>query len=244
MRNIKIIIEYDGTNYSGWERQPNGVTIQETIENAIKKVTDEETRVQGSGRTDAGVHARGQVANFRTASTIPAGKLLLAINAHLPNDIVVKKIEEVPENFHAQFNAKSKTYRYTVLNSRTGAALDRRQVYVFKAPLDERRMAEAAQCLIGEHDFRSFTTEARTKTNTVRTITDLRIERHGERITFTIEASGFLYNMVRAIVGTLLDIGRGKLEVSHMRAILDARDRAKAGPTAPAKGLCLLQVKY
>ncbi|NOZ20570.1 MAG: tRNA pseudouridine(38-40) synthase TruA [Planctomycetes bacterium] len=244
MRNIKITIEYDGTNYCGWERQKNGMSIQEMLEKAVEGVTGEKTVVHGSGRTDAGVHALGQVATFSTSSAIPTEKLLLAVNTHLPEDIVVKRIEEVSEKLHARYNAKSKVYRYTVLTGPVGSALDRNRIYHVKYRLDEKRMIDAAECLIGEHDFRSFTTEARAKKNTVRTLLDLKIEREGERIIFTFEGSGFLYNMVRAIVGTLIDIGRGHLRVEEMKAILEARDRSEAGPTAPAKGLCLVEVKY
>ncbi|MEW6356312.1 MAG: tRNA pseudouridine(38-40) synthase TruA [Planctomycetota bacterium] len=244
MRNIKITVEYDGTNYCGWERQKNGVSIQEMLEKAIEGVTRKKTVIHGSGRTDAGVHALGQVATFQTASEIPAEKLLLAINAHLPRDIVVRKIEEVYGKLHARYDARSKVYRYTVLTGPAGSALDRDRVYHVKYPLNVSRMRKAAKCLLGEHDFRSFTTEAWTRKNTVRTLLDVKIERQGDRIVFTFEGDGFLYNMVRAIVGTLIDIGRGHLKVEDMKVILEARDRSKAGPTTPAKGLCLVEVRY
>lgn len=244
MRNIKLTIEFDGTNYSGWQMQVGVLTIQQLLQEAIGAVTGERIYVQGASRTDAGVHALAQVANFKTASKIRTDKLLPAINAHLPEDIVVKRLEEVPEDFHSQFHARSKLYRYTILNSFIRPALSRGLCHVVGPPLDETRMAEAAQCLVGEHDFRAFTTEAWTKTNTVRTVTAVRVERVGETITVEVEANGFLYNMVRAIVGTLIEIGRGKMEVAEMKAILDSRDRKKAGPTAPAKGLCLVEVRH
>lgn len=244
MRNIKLTIEYDGTNYSGWQVQVGVVTIQQRVEEAVRAVTGERAHVQGASRTDAGVHALRTVANFKTESKIPIHKLILALNANLPEDIAVREIEEADEKFHAQFHAKSKVYRYTIFNSPIRTALDRHFVHSFGLKLDEGRMAEAAKCLVGEHDFRSFTTEAWAKTNTVRTVKDIRVERDGDLITISVEANGFLYNMVRAIAGTLIEIGRGKMEVAEMQAILEARDRKKAGPTAPAKGLCLVEVRY
>jgi len=244
MRNIKITIEYDGTAYCGWERQKNGVAIQEVLEKAVRGVTGKDSTVYASGRTDAGVHALGQVAHFGTPSDLPTERFLLALNAHLPNDIVVKRLEDAAPGFHARYDAKSKIYRYTILNSRIGSALNRDRVYQSWPQLDEQAMAKAAEHLVGEHDFRSFTSEARVKKNTERTILALDVRREGETVTVTVEATGFLYNMVRAIVGTLMDVGRGKTAPDDLPKILQARDRARAGQNAPARGLCLMGVKY
>jgi len=244
VKNYKIIVEYDGTDFVGWQRQKNGLAIQQALEEAVQKVTGEKVHVQGAGRTDSGVHAVGQVANFRTGSRIPPQRLLHAINAHLPDEIVVKSIRRVGPDFHAQFNARSKVYRYTILNSKIRSPLARRYCWQVKQELDIRKMRAAVRCLEGRHDFSAFETESWRKSNSIRRVKRVEIRRRGEYIYVTIEATGFLYNMVRAIVGTAVDVGRGRLSVADMKRILESRDRKQAGPTAPARGLCLVEVKY
>jgi len=243
-KNYMITIEYDGTNYVGWQRQKNGLSIQQALEEAIEKVTGEKVHVQGAGRTDSGVHALAQVANFRTSSHLPAATLLRAINAYLPRDIVVKKIKRVRRDFNAQFDACSKVYRYSILNSPIRSPLRDRQCYHVKQKLNLARMKAALRYLVGTHDFRAFQTEAWRKKNSVRTIKRIDVTRDADMIYITIEADGFLYNMVRSIVGTAIQIGRGKHPPSHMKRVLESRDRKKAGANAPPQGLCLMEVKY
>jgi tRNA pseudouridine38-40 synthase len=247
-RNIRLVIEYDGTAYHGWQRQANALTIQQMLEEAIAGLVGHPVRIHGSGRTDAGVHALGQVANFRTTSTIPADRLPHAINAHLPPDIAVLRADDVPDAFHARYSATGKTYRYTLLCRSVRPTLDRTRVYWVRWPLDADAMRRAAALFIGEHDFAAFETES-TGEGTVRTVTRCDIEAHpeptgGQRIEITVSANGFLYNMVRAMVGTLLQIGGGKAPPERVAQLLAARDRTLAGPTAPARGLCLLSVDY
>jgi len=244
MRNIRLLIEYDGTNYAGWQWQKNDKTIQETLEKAIGQVVQESVKIYGAGRTDAGVHALGQVANFRTASNIPSGRLLPAINFYLPHDITIKDAADVPESFHAQYCAMSKVYQYTLFNDWVRTSLNRNFCYVCGFQLNVDKMLDAAQYLTGTHDFTSFTTRALQEKNRIRSVKRLEIKKKGTYIYFTIEADGFLYNMVRSIVGTLIEVGRGKIAVENVKDILDAKNRNLAGPTAPAKGLCLMEVKY
>jgi len=244
VRNLKLTIEYDGTNYAGWQTQTGRATVQQTIEEKILKITGERVHVQGSGRTDSGVHALGQVANLKTHSKIPAAKLRLALNALLPADIVVRRVSEAGPEFNAQFNAKWKTYRYTILNDRVPTALNRFFCHQVPVPLDVDAMRRAARCLVGRRDFQAFRSEGWREKDTVRTIRRLTVSKKGRYITVTVTGDGFLYNMVRAIVGTLIDIGRGKRPPEDMEGILASRDRRQAGPTAPARGLCLVWVKY
>lgn len=244
MRNIRLLIEYDGTDYAGWQWQKNDKTIQETLSKAIGQVVQEPVKIYGASRTDAGVHALGQVANFHTISDIPSERLPHAINFHLPYDITIKTAAEVTSSFHAQYGAQSKVYQYTLLNNWIRSSLNRNFCYVFGFPLDMDKMIAASKYLIGTRDFTSFTTKARCEKNRTRTVKGLDIIKKGIYIYFTIEANGFLYNMVRTIVGTLIEIGRGKLPVEQIKDILDAKSRKMAGPTAPARGLCLMEVKY
>lgn len=244
MRNIKLQIEYDGANYSGWQIQKNDKTVQETLSHAIAQALQEKVTIHGAGRTDAGVHALGQVAHFKTGSSIPAERLVHAINYYLPHDIVVKSAVDVPESFHAQYSTKSKVYQYTVLNDWTRSAINRNFCYVYGYALDVEKMADAARLLIGAHDFTSFTTKAIEEKNRVRTVQRLDIRKEGKYLYFTIEADGFLYNMVRTIVGTLLEVGRGKIAGEAINDILNKKNRIFAGPTAPARGLCLMEIKY
>lgn len=243
-RNVRLLIEYEGTHYAGWQWQKNADTVQETLTNAVRKVLREDVKIHGAGRTDAGVHALGQVANFTTYSTIPAKQLLRAINFYLPQDITVKEVKDMEDNFHARYSAKSKIYQYTLLNDWLRTSLNRNFCYTYGFPLDLSKMIMATQYLIGTHDFTSFTTKALTDKNRIRTIKNLEIKKEGKYIYFIVEADGFLYKMVRAIVGTLLEIGRGKMASSYIKTLLDIRSRKLAGPTVPAKGLCLKEVKY
>lgn len=248
LRNIKLTLEYQGTHYCGWQVQDRASvkkpSIQMTIENALFKLLGKKVKLIGSGRTDAGVHAREQVANFKTKSAIKLDKLRLGLNALLPEDIAVTRAEEVPAAFHSRFDAKSKLYRYSVLNRTWRSALMRDFVYLFPHKLDLDLMRRESKSLLGKHDFRAFRTCDGEERDTVKVIKDMKINRSGGLISIDLEADGFLYNMARSIVGTLLEIGRGKLPAGSLRSILLSRDRRKAGPCVPAKGLCLVKVEY
>lgn len=244
MRNIKLTIEYDGSQYAGWQIQ-NGRrsrTIQAAIEETLRKIIQEKIKLIGSGRTDAGVHAKAQVANFKTSSNLPLEKLQRALNGLLPEDISIIKAQEQNLNFHSRFDAKSKTYRYTVLNRSHRLALSRKFCFLYPYPLNIKLMRSQSRVLLGRHNFNSFRASNKIEKNSVRTIKSIKITRDKDKIYIDIEADGFLHNMARNIVGTLLEIGRGK--PLAIQKILLARDRRQAGPTAPAKGLCLMQVKY
>jgi tRNA pseudouridine38-40 synthase len=245
MRNFKLILSYDGSDFQGWQTQPGYRTVQETLETALTKLTAEaKIRANASGRTDAGVHAVGQVANFYSAMTVPFAKLLGAINAHLPDDIVVHSVAEVPQAFDANRAALRKLYRYVIHDGPTVSPFLRRYCCHSKQALDAAAMARAAAPLVGQHDFHSFETAWPNRASSVRTITHLAVNRTGEYLWIDVEADGFLYNMVRTIAGTLMNIGRGFWPESMVAAILNAEDRAKAGPTAPAQGLFLMRVTY
>jgi tRNA pseudouridine38-40 synthase len=243
VNNIKLVIEYDGTNYAGWQQQKKEKTVQETLKIAIEKVVNEKITLRGAGRTDAGAHALGQVANFKTISTIPTRKLVQAINFYLPKDIVVKSIKKVSEKFHSQYSAKSKIYRYTILNNNIGSAINRNSCYHYNGDLNIEKMQKASKALIGRHDFSVFKSKSDNKNN-IRTIKRLEIKKKGKYLLFTIEADGFLYKMVRSIVGTLLGVGREKMTKKEFKRVLKSRSRPLAGATVPARGLCLLRVKY
>ncbi len=243
MNNIKLIIEYDGTNYDGWQKQKSGKTIHQTLNKAIVKVVNEEIKLHGAGRTDAGTHAIGQVANFKTQSNIPFFNLAQAINYYLPKDIVVKSAKKVPKKFHSRYSAKSKVYRYTILNNKTRSAIGRNYCHYYATDLDIEKMQKASKALIGKHDFSAFKSKSEV-VSSVRTIKKMEIKKKGEYLFFTIEADGFLYKMVRAIVGTLLEVGRGKMTIGKFRETVKSGIRSKAGNTVPANGLCLLRVKY
>jgi len=245
MRNIKLTIEYDGTKYAGWQLQgKKQKTIQGALEKALQNILRKKIKIAGSGRTDAGVHARAQVANFKTNSEITTEKLRLALNAVLPDDIVVIKAEDVALDFHSRFSAKSKVYRYTILNRKFRPAILRDTVYFFCYPLNVGLMRREAKVLLGRHNFKSFQAADKLDRCAIRTIKGIKIARNNDFINIDIEADGFLYNMVRNIVGTLIDIGRGKLSKGSMHRILSAKDRKFAGQTVPAKGLCLLEARY
>jgi tRNA pseudouridine38-40 synthase len=244
-RNIKMLLEYDGTRYHGWQRQANRLTVQEVLEEGISKITQENIRVVGSGRTDAGVHAMNQVANFRTNSNIKETGLLRGINSLLPWDIVVKELAETDASFHARFNAKSKIYMYQIYRGAARSALYRDYAWFVHDTLDIEKMKEAAQLLLGTLDFSSFCAANCGIENHVRTVmsVDMATDRRG-MVKFCIEADGFLKYMVRNIVGILVDVGRGKLSRAEFMRIVEAKDRKQAGQTAPAHGLFLKAVKY
>jgi tRNA pseudouridine38-40 synthase len=239
-------VEYDGTRYLGWQLQARGPTIQAAFEAALEALTGEAIRVIASGRTDAGVHARGQVVSFRTDSSIPAGRFAAALNAHLPPDIVVLSAEEADPDFHARYDARAKHYRYVILNRRARPALDRQRVYHVVARLDVDAMQRAADRLVGRHDFRSFASvdPLRAHRSAERELFVASVRRDGDRIRFDFVADGFLYNMARCIAGTLVKIGRGRWGEDAVPRILQARDRRQAGPNLPPRGLTLMRVYY
>ncbi len=244
MRNIKLTIEYDGTNYSGWQSQKNALSVQAVIESAIKELTGEDCRLTGAGRTDAGVHALGQVANFYTNSAIPAQRFSYALNGLLPRDIVVIASHEVDVDFHSRFSAVGKRYRYLVYNFPMPSALLRNRAYHVPFALDLKAMQEAAGYLIGKHDFAAFSASGSSVKTTVRTVTSASLEKSDRLITLDITGDGFLYNMVRIIMGTLVEVGLGKMEPGAVEEILESRDRGRAGATAPPHGLYLAEVYF
>ena len=244
MRNIKLIIEYDGKSFNGWQKQPNKLNIQGEIERAIGEITGEEIDLIASGRTDAGVHSLGQTANFKTNSNLPIEKFAIAINSKLKKSIVIKSAEEVDERFHSRYSVKSKTYRYTINNSQMGTALYREMEYHVPMKLNIEKMKQAAKHFEGEHDFKGFKASGTSSKSSVRTIYKADVREDGERIYIELTGSGFLYNMVRIISGTLVDVGLGKINPEEILKIIDAKDRSKAGKTLPAHGLCLIKVEY
>ena len=244
MRNIKITLEYDGTNYLGWQKQKIGKTIQGTLEEAIRTLTNEEIEVTGSSRTDTGVHARGFVANFKTNSKIPSDKFREAINHKLPDDIVILKSEEVEEDFHSRYNAKGKTYCYSILNRDVMSALDRNYVYHVKKKLDLESMKDACEYFIGTHDFSAFKTSGSSVKSSIRTISELYIEINKDIIKIFVTGDGFLYNMVRIIVGTLIMVGNNKIKPEEIANIIKSKNRENAGICVPPTGLILEKVYY
>lgn len=242
--NIKLNLEFDGTNYCGWQIQPDKPTVQGKLKEAIFKATGEDSMPKGSSRTDSGVHAKGFVCNFISDTTIPVEKLPHALNCHLPDDIIIKSAETVDDGFIASGSAVKKTYRYTFDNGEFSDVFLSRFAWHFKYPLNIEKMREAAAHFIGTHDFLGFAASGFTVKTTVRTIYQLKIEQSGNIITMDITGDGFLYNMVRIIAGTLAYVGSGKIEPQDIPAIIKSRDRTRAGITAPAKGLCLREVFY
>jgi tRNA pseudouridine38-40 synthase len=244
MRNIKLTIEYDGTAYHGWQSQINAEAVQDIVTAAVRKLTCENSSITGASRTDTGVHAFGQVCNFFTETTIPADKFAFALNTLLPEDITVRKSEEAAPEFHSRFSTTGKKYRYLFYNSTFPSALLRNRAYHIFYPLDVDAMNCAAGHFIGIHDFASFSATGGCVKTTVRTITQACVERDGEMITFTVTGNGFLYNMVRIIAGTLVEVGLGKIGPDAVPGIITALDRREAGRTAPAHGLYLVEVFY
>jgi tRNA pseudouridine38-40 synthase len=244
-RNIVLLLEYDGTRYHGWQRQPDTPTIQETVEEALGRLTGERLALIGSGRTDAGVHALGQVANFHTASAIPLQAFSLGLNALLPPDIAVLAAHEAPPEFHARKSARTKTYEYRILNRPQRSPLARHYGWWLSQPLDQAAMAEAALALPGEHDFSAFRASGSDNVNPVRRVlaADWR-EAPDAWLHFTLTATGFLRGMVRSLVGTLVEVGRGKVPAARLGELLTSGARHLAGPTAPPQGLYLVEVVY
>jgi len=245
MRNFKMIVEYDGTAYRGWQRQENGLTIQQVLEGAIQLITGEKVTVIGSGRTDAGVHALNQVAHFKSNSLLPVNNIYRGMNSVLPPDIVVKELDEVTDDFHAQHDVKSKVYVYKICNQRLRPVLGRNYFWFIHFPLDLERMRKAAQFLISTHDYSCFCATGTHVKDRVRTIIDIEIKTCNDGlIEIKLESHGFLKYMVRNIIGTLVEVGRGKRKPEEMKAIIESRNRKIAGVTAPACGLFLKEVKY
>ena len=244
MKRVKMVVAYDGTAYRGWQLQPNGITIEEVLNRELTALLKEPISVIGASRTDSGVHARGNVAVFDTENRMPADKICFALNQRLPEDIRVQSSEEVPADWHPRKANCTKTYEYKVLNRKISMPLERLYAHFCYFDLDLEKMRQAAAYLVGEHDFKSFCTVRTQAEETVRTIYSLDITRQDDMITIRISGSGFLYNMVRIIAGTLLEVGMGAYPPEHMEEILDARDRQAAGRTAPARGLTLVSMEY
>ena len=244
MRNIKLTIEYDGTNYHGWQIQPNAITIQAAIQDALAKITKTQTPIIGAGRTDTGVHAAGQVANFHTSSQMPPIAFQNALNATLPRDIVIIDVEEVSPDFHARFSAVSRTYQYTILNRTYPSALLRNNAYFFPKPINIQGVDTACQSLVDKRDFSSFQRSGSERINPICEIYECRCWQEQDLVYFEIEADAFLRGMVRAVVGTVLKLDDREDGVDRLHGILDARDRSAAGTSVPPHGLSLLSVKY
>ncbi len=255
MRNLRLVVAYDGTDFCGWQRQPNAPSVQGCLEEALGDIMGGRVQIFGSGRTDAGAHAANQVANFKTASSIPCPNLQKALNNLLSETVRVKEVREVTDTFHARYQARSKTYRYRILTAPVASPFIARFAHHYPYPLDRARMAEAARLVEGEHDFASFAGSAvgeeeedgsKGARSAVRTIFSSRIlwRPRPAMVVYEVTGNGFLHHMVRNIVGTLLEVGRGKIQARQILEILSARDRRRAGPTAPAKGLCLMKVEY
>ncbi len=241
---VKLVVSYDGTNYCGWQVQPNCVSVQQILEDALFEITGERTRITGSGRTDAGVHAMGQVAHFITQSNVPAERFSRAFNIKLPDDVKVLSSEKADDDFHAVASAKKKTYRYSVYVSHCILPLrDRYAVQIKKQP-DLEKMKECISEILGEHDFKSMSASGGGAKTTVRTIYDLKIEQQGESIDFFVTGNGFLYNMVRIMVGTLLAVGTGKIEKKDVENMLKTGERKMGIKTLSPKGLTLINVEY
>lgn len=244
MRNVKVVVEYDGNDYFGFQYQPRVPTIQRELERVLRLIVKENVTVYGSGRTDAGVHAAGQVISFHTRGTIPIDKLCIAMNSLLPPSIAAIDAEEVDERFHARYSARSRLYCYDILNSDVRSALTGRYCWHIRQRLDAAAMRRAVPPLLGVHDFSSFACADRDDGSPVRNLMEMDIRRRGSHVVIRMRANAFLRSMVRVIVGTLVDVGLGRLPSSRMQEILEAADRRQAGRTAPAHGLCLVEVEY
>jgi len=252
MRNIKLTIEYDGTNFNGWQTQKlrpgkskaKSKTIQQTIQKALKRILQEDVKLIGSGRTDAGVHALGQVANFKTNSPRSLKAIIRGANAVLPKDIVIKDAEEVDLDFHARYDVRSKIYRYAILNRSYRSVFKRRSSYLVSFNLDVDLIRREVKCLIGRHNFKAFQAADKKSRSSTRTIKSIKISKRKHFIFIDFEADGFLYKMVRNIVGSLIEIGRGRFKKGSLKRILKSKNRRLAGQTALPRGLCLLKVNY
>lgn len=244
MQNIKLLIEYDGTCFSGWQRQNNGRTVQQEIEKVLAKIMKRPVKIHGAGRTDAGVHALGQVASFKENIPVPVDKIPFALNSILPEDISIIKASEVEEDFHARYSAKGKRYIYQIYNGPLRSPLQRNYSYFVSQPLDVNKMQESTQYFLGTHDFKGFMTARSSVQNTVRTLYKLDVYFDENLIKIEVEGNGFLYNMVRIIVGTLIKVGKGKISPKEIERIIASGIRENAGPTTPAQGLYLAEVFY
>lgn len=244
MKRIKLVIAYDGTNYCGWQKQNNGLGVEEVINRALSDLLGEKIEVIGASRTDAGVHARGNVAVFDTESRIPGDKFSYALNQRLPEDIVIQQSEEVAIDFHPRFSKCCKTYEYKILNRKFPMPIERLYEHFVYYDIDVNKMNEAASFLVGTHDFKSFCSVNSQVKDTVRTINYINVNRQNEHIVIQVNGNGFLYNMVRIIAGTLLQAGMGIIATTRVKEMLDAKNREAAGPTAPAKGLTLMEIMY
>ena len=244
MKRIKLTVAYDGTNYCGWQIQPNGITIEEVLNKSLSRLTGEDIRIIGASRTDSGVHARGNVAVFDTETSIPAERIAYALNQKLPEDIVIVRSEEVALGWHPRYCDCTKTYEYHIYNADVPDPTRRLTTYFVSYRLDIEKMREAAGYLVGEHDFASFCNIRTNVESTVRTIYELQVIKNEEDVTIRIRGNGFLYNMVRIIVGTLLRVGRGFYTPEQVKDILEAKDRQAAGVTAPPQGLMLVGIEY
>lgn len=244
MKRVKLIIAYDGTNYCGWQIQINGITVEEVLNKAISELTGVETAVIGASRTDSGVHAMGNVAVFDTESKIPGEKFSFALNQRLPNDIRIQKSEEVPLEWHPRFCNSTKTYEYKILNRKFDMPTQRLYTHFVYMPLNVEKMKEAAKYIVGEHDFASFCSSGSQVESTVRTVYRLEVDKNDDVISIIISGNGFLYNMVRIIVGTLIKVGLGVYPPEYVKEIIEAKDRNAAGPKAPSCGLMLVKIDY
>ena len=244
MKRVKIVVAYDGTNYCGWQVQPNGLSVQEVLEKHLSDLLCEEIRITGASRTDAGVHALGNVAAFNTSARMAADRISFAMNTRLPADIRIQESAEVPMEFHPRFANTVKTYEYRIFNRKFPDPTKRLYSFFYHYPLDVEKMQRAATYLVGEHDFKSFWTAKPEVTNTVRTVYSLDLKREDDMITLRIRGNGFLYNMVRIITGTLIRVGGGFLEPEDIPKILEAKDRGAAGETARPEGLTLVKIEY
>lgn len=243
-QNYKFIILYDGSRYYGWQRQPDHDTIQGKLEAVLERLCGAPVEVIGAGRTDAGVHARGMVANALLEVSLAPEEIRDYLNRYLPDDIGIEEVREAGPRFHARYNATGKTYCYTCYDGPVKPVFDRKYVYALEKSPDVEAMRGAAALLMGEHDYRNFCMNPRMKKSTVRTVDRIDIEREGHYIRFMFHGTGFLQNMVRIMVGTLLEIGWGHMEQKQLQEVLQSKERQKAGPTAPAQGLCLMRVDY
>lgn len=244
MKRIMLTVAYDGTNYNGWQVQPNGVTIEGELNQALCALMQEDIAVIGASRTDAGVHALCNIAVFDTESRIAPEKIAPALNARLPEDIRIQASVQVADDFHPRHCDTKKTYEYRIYMGKYENPIGRQYAHFVYVPLDVKKMQQAAAYLVGEHDFKSFCVAKAQVLTTVRTIYDIKVQREGNYLTIRVCGSGFLFNMVRIIAGTLLEVGRGQIESDQMKEILDARDRQAAGPTAPARGLTLVEFEF
>lgn len=244
MRNIKLVIEFDGTNFCGWQRQKKDRTVQGCIENAILKITGERSLTNGSSRTDAGVHAKAMVANFFTNSKIPGERFREALNTKLPDDVAIIKSEEVDSDFHARYSSKGKMYSYTIVNRYEKLSFGKQYLHHVRDELNVNNMIKACEYFLGKHDFSAFMSPGSSAKTTVRTITDIHIEQNENIIKIFVSADGFLYNMVRIIVGTLIKVGNGKINVEDIEDIIKEGNRKRAGMCVPPNGLVLEKVFY